>query len=117
MFVDLVEAQQVDHAVALHCVGRGCRLAGPIIHVLHPNPQPQPLGQAILELVGVQQAEAVARDVGQARALGQGRILGHFGVHVGITTDHAPLRRQVAGDVDVQATAAHFAGRNTVGTG
>ncbi|MNH14612.1 hypothetical protein D3C79_742070 [compost metagenome] len=117
MFVDLVEAQQVDHAVALHGVGGGRRLPGTIIHVLHANPQPQPFGQAILELVGVQQAEAVARDVGQARAGGKGVVLGHFCIDIGITTNNPPLWGQVARDVDVQAPTAYLASRYLEGAG
>ncbi len=110
MFVDLVEAQQVDHRVLIHGIGDGLGLAATVIHILDAHAKPQALGEAVLELIGVEQAEAVARDIGQARAGWQAIVLGHLGIDVGVTTDHSPLGGDVAGDVDVQATAADLAG-------
>ena len=63
-----------------------------------------------MEFVDVEQVDGIARDVGQARAAGQGVVLGDLGIGEGIAPEDAPVGRQVAGHVDFEAAAAHLAG-------
>ncbi|MNV45894.1 hypothetical protein D3C71_1377050 [compost metagenome] len=112
--VDLVKGQQVDNGVLVHVVSHCLGLAIAVIDVLHPNPQTKAFSQSVLEFVGVEQAEAVPWNVRQPGARGQAVVLGHFSVNVGITTDHTPLRCQVSGNVDIQATATYFASGKVV---
>ena len=63
-----------------------------------------------MELVDVEQVDGIARDVGQARAAGQGVVLGDLGIGEGVAAEDAPVGRQVAGHVYFETTAAHLAG-------
>ena len=90
-------------------------MPGALVDVLEPGSQAQPLEGAILELIHIQQAEAVFRDVQQARARAQHVVFGHFGIDIGVAANHAPFGREVAGNVEVETTAAHLTGRNAEG--
>jgi len=91
LVIDLVVAQQVHNGVGVHRERRIGGLAGTLVDILSTRAQAQAFEGAVLEFVDVKQAEAVAGNVQQARAGANGVVLGDFGIHVGVTADHAPL--------------------------
>ncbi|MNH38042.1 hypothetical protein D3C79_990200 [compost metagenome] len=80
--------QQVDSAVARQAKA-AAGLAGALADIVGRSANVRTEQGPALELIHRHQATAVPGDAQQVAALGQGGIaLGHFGIDIGIGTDH-----------------------------